>query len=248
VELIVLGAHGPWPSPGGATSGYIVRHDGFNLWADLGSGTLGNLQKHIRVGEVGAAFVSHAHPDHFVELYQLSFARYFDPESVPGLPLYCPPGFFDLATRLVSADTRGFMEETFDVRETEPGSDFEIGPFRVATRPMAHLVTTLGIRVEADGQVLAYTGDTGPTEQIEGIAKDAGMLLAEATWQDDDELKWFHLSSRQAAEHAARAGAGRLVLTHMYPRRDREAARAQAAEAYEGEIVLASEGLRLEVG
>ncbi len=45
MELIVLGASGTWPVPGAATSGYLVRQDGFNLWMDAGSGTLANLQR-----------------------------------------------------------------------------------------------------------------------------------------------------------------------------------------------------------
>jgi len=101
--------------------------------------------------------------------------------------------------------------------------------------------------VEANGAVLAYTGDTGPTPVIEELAKDADLFVAEATWQDGPDLLPFHLSARQAAEHATRAGAKKLVLTHIWPSLDHEVSRRQAAEAYSGEILLASEGMRLEI-
>lgn len=247
MELTVLGSYGPWPGRGGASSGYLVRHDGFNLWLEAGTGTLARIQEYVPVSGVDAVVVSHAHPDHFLDLYPFFFARYWDPESPRGLPLYCPPGFFDLATRIVSSDTVVMIRETFDVREIAPGQDFHVGPFRVETRPMAHLVTTLGMRIAADDDVLAYTADTGPTEEVEALAGGATVLLAEATWQDGDALKWFHLSARQAAEHASRAAAGRLILTHTSPNRNREASREQAAEAFGGDIEVAREGLTVEI-
>jgi ribonuclease BN (tRNA processing enzyme) len=113
---------------------------------------------------------------------------------------------------------------------------------------MEHLgLPALGYRIEADGQVLAYTGDSGPTHHIETLAKDADLLLAEATWQDRDDLLPFHMSARQAADHARAAGAGRLVLTHIWPTLDREVSLAQASEEWDGPIELATEGTTLEV-
>jgi ribonuclease BN (tRNA processing enzyme) len=106
----------------------------------------------------------------------------------------------------------------------------------------------LGFRVAADGQVLAYTGDTGPTHHVEVLARDADLMLAEATWQDRDDLLPFHMSSRQAGDHAREAGVGRLVLTHIWPSLDHEISKGQAAEEYPGPIDSAVEGMRFEVG
>jgi ribonuclease BN (tRNA processing enzyme) len=248
VELIVLGSYGPWPGAGGASSGYLLREDGYTLMLEVGSGTLARAQEHVRVSEIDAVVISHAHGDHFLDLYPLFFSRFFDPDSSPELPLYCPPGFFDHAMRIVSQDTLPLMDGAFDVREIPPGQVFEAGPFRVETRPMTHLVTTLGMRITAGHRVFAYTADTGPTEEVNAIARDADLLMAEATWQDADDLQWFHLSARQAAEHASRSDAGRLLLTHTYPNRDRDASREQAAEAFVRDVKVATEGMTLEIG
>ena len=51
-----------------------------------------------------------------------------------------------------------------------------------------------------------------------------------------------HLNGRDAGEMAARAGAGRLLLVHGQPEYDRDAAIAQAAEAFDGPIAWAREG------
>jgi ribonuclease BN (tRNA processing enzyme) len=114
---------------------------------------------------------------------------------------------------------------------------------------MSHLgLVALGFRIEADGAALAYTGDTGPTSKVEDLGRDAHVLLSEATWQDGDDLPPFHLSARQAAVHARDAGAGLLLLTHIWPTSDKEVSRAQAAEEFDGPVELATEGQRLEVG
>ena len=113
---------------------------------------------------------------------------------------------------------------------------------------MAHVgVSALGFRIEVEGASLAYTGDAGPSDDVVKLARDADVFLSEATWQDQEDLLPFHLSARQAGEHAERAGAGRLLLTHIWPTLDVATSLAQAAEAYTGPVELAIEGARIEV-
>lgn len=248
MELTVLGASGTWPNENTATSGYLVQHDGFNLWMDAGTGTLANLQKHLPLPNIDAIVISHAHPDHFVDLYPAFYAWHYGELGKPGLPVFVPLEFSDLLAGLVSVDSQVAMRTAFTFSEVPPGDAFEIGPFRVKTEPMAHLgLPALGFRVEADGLVLAYTGDTGPTHHVEDLARDAGLFLAEATWQDRDDLLPFHLSARQAAIHAREAGAHNLVLTHIWPSLDHDLSISQAAEEFEEPIFSAREGLHLEV-
>ena len=249
MELTILGSSGTWPNADLAPSGYLVRHDGFNLYMDAGTGTLANLQKHLEIKDVDAIVISHEHPDHFVDLYPFFYAWHYGELGEPGLPVFVPTDFSQRLADLVSIDSQVAMRTAFKFAEVAPGEGFEIGPFHVKTEPMAHLgLPALGFRLEADGQVLAYTGDTGPTHHVEDLARDADALLAEATWQDRNDLLPFHLSSRQAAVHAREAGAGRLILTHIWPTLDRAVSRAQAAEAYSGQIDIAGEGMRFEVG
>ena len=235
MELIVLGASGTWPNADTATSGYLVRHEGFNLWMDAGTGTLANLQQHIDIPDLDAIVISHEHPDHFVDLYPAFYAWHYGELGQPGLPVYVPTDFSQRLADLVSIDSQVAMRSAFAFTEVAPGEAFEVGPFRIKTEPMAHLgLPALGFRVAVDGQVLAYTGDTGPTHHVEVLARDADLLP-------------FHMSSRQAAIHAHDAGVGKLVLTHIWPSLDHEKSKAQAAEEYAGPIDAAVEGMRFEI-
>jgi ribonuclease BN (tRNA processing enzyme) len=163
--------------------------------------------------------------------------------------VFVPTDFTQKLADLVSIDSQVVMRTAFAFREIAPGEGFEVGPFRVKTEPMTHLgLPALGFRLESDGVVLAYTGDSGPTHHVEDLARGADLFLSEATWQDRDDLLPFHMSSRQAAMHGQHAGVGRLVLTHIWPSLDHEVSIAQAAEAYDGPIEAAVEGARLKVG
>ena len=113
------------------------------------------------------------------------------------------------------------MAQAYDFNQATPGGIFEVGPFRVTPYEMTHIgVPSLGFRIEADGKVLAYTGDTGPCDNAVELATDADLFLCEATYQNDSELAYFHLSALQAAEHApsGRRGAPGADAHHAEPR------------------------------
>ena len=136
MELVVLGADGSWPSVGGAASGYLVRHDGFVLWVDLGTGTMANLQEHIGLYDVGAVLVSHVHADHLVDLFTYFYSRnYGPPDPPPSIPLIMPPGATDHVLNMLSGAGGQDLVKRFDVREIDPGTDLELGTISVRTAP-----------------------------------------------------------------------------------------------------------------
>ncbi len=74
------------------------------------------------------------------------------------------------------------------------------------------------------GTRLVHVGDVGRTAELEDICQNADALVIEATYlQEEAEMaeRFAHLTARQAAELAARAGVGKLILTHV-SRRYRE--------------------------
>jgi ribonuclease BN (tRNA processing enzyme) len=248
MELRVLGASGSWPAPGQGTSGYLVTDSGFVLWVDLGTGTFAKLQEVMSPFDVGALVITHAHPDHFVDLYSVFYARFFHPEPLPPLPLYCPPGLFDSVTCFAPSARAQEMGSVFDVHEVRGGETFECGPLGVSAHSMRHEPTTIGLRIRAGEQTLAYTADTGPTDDIVSLAHGVDVLLSEATWVVGQERAPNHLSAREAGEFARRAEARSLILTHLWPRFLQEDARLEAAESFPGHLTVARSDLVVDVG
>ena len=72
LELIVLGA-GPAYSdqPGSLGSAYLVRAGADAVVLDLGQGTFPSLAHRIEPSELRGVFISHLHPDHFIDLIPL---------------------------------------------------------------------------------------------------------------------------------------------------------------------------------
>ena len=255
-RVTVLGSCGAWPEPGRACSGFLVERDGFRLVIDLGYGTLSRLLALLGSASadgLDAIVITHHHPDHMVDLHGLFRARWYSRRAGPPIPLFAPE---EVLAHLAAVDDDPLenIEQAFPWHPLA-GHHYEIGPFRLAGFALPHYVPNAGVRLSTDGSVIAYTGDTGADPALVDLARDADLFIADCTdrQQQNDAVgpsdgRDLNLTAVQAAQAAAAAGARRLLLTHFWPGNDRERARAEAAEHYAGEILLAEEGLELDVG
>src|SRR5699024_6733996 len=95
------------------------------------------------------------------------------------LPVYGPAG---TAERLAAA-YEGIGEEgmtgVLDFRRISTGDPMHIGPFLVRPYRVNHPVESYGFRVEADGRVLAYSGDTDACDALSPLFADADLVLVD---------------------------------------------------------------------
>ncbi|GAA4059401.1 MBL fold metallo-hydrolase [Nonomuraea soli] len=244
MKVTIVGCSGSFPGPDSPASCYLLEAEGFRMLLDFGSGALGALQRHIGLYDVDAICLSHLHADHCLDLCGYHVVRTYGPAApYPRVPVYAPA---DAPRRL--ADAYGMpdepaLETAFDFRVLTPGT-FEIGPFTVTAGLVNHPVEAYGFRVAHGGRSIAYSGDTGQSDELVRLADGVDLLLCEASFLDQPDLPTdLHLSGRQAAEHAAKAGAGRLVLTHLVPWHDTARVLDDAAHGgYDGPIELARSG------
>ncbi len=249
MRLTVIGCSGSFPGPDSPGSCYLVEAEGFRLLLDLGNGALGALQRYCGLYDVDAICLSHLHADHCLDLCSYTVARLYAVGGArPRIPVYGPAGTADRMTRAYSMEPGPEVRASFDFVTLTPGSH-QIGPFQVTAEHMNHPVETFGLRLEQAGRRLVYSADTGESAALTSLARDADLLLCEASFLDGPDLPPdMHLTGRQAGEHAARAGAERLLLTHLVPWNDSGRSLADASQAFTGAVTLAASGQVFDLG
>ena len=255
MRVTVVGCSGSFAGPDSPASSYLVQaDDGERTWSvvlDLGNGALGPLQSHVDLADLDAVFISHLHPDHCVDVCGLYVTRKYRPSGpVPGqLPIHAPSGAEERFALMYHGLDRGGMTHEFAVHELEDANVTRVGPLTVTAYRVNHPVEAYGFRVEADGAVLAYTGDTDSCDALTPLLTGADLALVDSAFVDGrDETPGIHLSGSRAAQAALDAGGvRRLMLTHIPPWNDREQCREQAASVWTGQLDLAVQGKTYEV-
>src|SRR4051812_30003605 len=181
VKLLVFGGAGGWPPAGGACGGYLVEHEGFRLFVDPGYSVLPRLLGVLKAAAIDAVLVSHGHPDHVADLSPLLRARVMHDDPAPPLPVYGLPGPVD---RVLAIDEAVTVAGARVVHAFRAGESFPVGPFQVTSTALPHFVPNVGLRIEAGGRSLTYTGDAGPDDALVRLADATDLLLAEATYVD----------------------------------------------------------------
>jgi ribonuclease BN (tRNA processing enzyme) len=249
MQLTVVGCSGSIAGPTSSASCYLLEAEhGGRTWRvllDLGSGALGSLQRFVDPLTVDALLVSHLHPDHYFDISGLYVLWKYHPDgSRPPIPIWGPHGIAKQAARAYGLRKDPGMSAQFDFHEYD-AHPIELGPFTISVTRVAHPITAYGLRVESAGRVLAYSGDTGPCQELVELAHDADLLLAESAFvEGEDNPADLHLTGGQAGAAAAAAGVGRLVLTHIPPWHDAETSLAEARKQYDGPLEAAATGSR----
>ncbi|CUU57855.1 Ribonuclease BN, tRNA processing enzyme [Parafrankia irregularis] len=243
MKLTILGCSGTYPGPASACSSYLIEQDGFRLVLDAGNGSVGELQNHCDIRDVDAVLLSHLHGDHCLDLVATSYARRYHPEGMPPkLPVYGP---INTQERLCGAFERwpdDSLADIYDFRTIGPGR-LHIGPFGIDLARVAHPIEAYGVRINAGGRTLTYSGDTGACDRLVRLAQGSDLFLCEASFLDgEDNPPDLHLTGKDAGVHATRADVGRLVLTHLVPWGNVERTHGEARDAFDGDLSLASTG------
>jgi ribonuclease BN (tRNA processing enzyme) len=94
-----------------------------------------------------------------------------------------------------------------------------------------------------------FSADTAPTERLARFAHGADLFVCEAALGDasNDSSERGHMDAAEAGREARRAGAKRLLLTHIPEEIGYDFVRERAASEYKGPIDLAMPGLRIDV-
>jgi ribonuclease BN (tRNA processing enzyme) len=197
---------------------------------------MSNLQKYVSLEELDAVVISHQHPDHWSDIEHLAVASKWVIGRT-GIPVFAPDGVRSLLRV-------GAAVDVFDWHTVGGGDRIEVGAMALSFSETDHVETTLAVRVDSGGRSVGYSADTGSGWQLSALGEGLHLALCEATFLVDKEDTIPHLSANQAGRMARDAAVERLVITHVWPRVDRELARAEASASFGGDVTVATIGDR----
>jgi len=249
MQLTVLGSSASYAGADHACSGYLVESEGTTVMIDCGNGSLANAGQIADVTSLDAVLISHAHTDHFLDLYALESAMRFAPEGPIGsLPIHLPAGLWERMKALLPASGAEHLEAAFEPHVLAAGEELHFDDITITAHAVDHDGATVGFVVEAEGARLGYTSDTRDGEAVRALAKGCDVLLCECTLPTEYAGVAPHLTPGEAGRIAKDAGVELLVLTHLWPTADHERLLREAKAAFGGETVLADELMTIELG
>ena len=246
--LTVIGCAGSFPNAQSPASCYLLEQDGVRILLDLGNGALGALQQHIELDwpdALAAVVLSHCHVDHCVDLASLYVQRRYAPAPPAQRLLVLGPSEADRRLAAIYGTDPATIGADLDIQSIAGVT--QVGPFTIEAVRANHPVEAYSVRVSAGGRSLTYSGDTGPTDALAALATDTDVALFEASFVGTGNPEHLHLSGADAGRIAARAGAQRLLLTHLVAWNDDAVVLAEARMAFTGPVELAWAGMTLTV-
>jgi ribonuclease BN (tRNA processing enzyme) len=191
-----------------------------NVLIDCGASSMIAIRKwQVDPNAISTVLVSHLHGDHFGGIpFFLLDAQLISRRTHP-LLLAGPPGFAERLHIVMEAMFAGStkVERKFatEIRELELHSRSELNGLAVTPYLMKHFsgAPSYALRIETEGKVLTYSGDTEWVEELIPAGRDADLFICEAYFFD--KVMKYHIDYSTLARHLPEIGAKRTIVTHM---------------------------------
>ncbi|NPE31443.1 MBL fold metallo-hydrolase [Methanococcoides sp. SA1] len=248
MKITFLGTGVAIPQKGRVQSGVLIEFGEKKVLFDCGGGILNRIfESGVLHTEIDTIVLSHLHLDHVADVMCLLKANWLC-EKLDAV-IYGPVGTQEWLERLM--DIYPYMKEkvNVEVREIAAGDGFELADgCSVKCANGIHSVPSLGYRVEYDGKVVVYSGDTEPCDGIMELAQGADMLIHECSFPLDFPMT-NHATPDMLRPYLEGSGISRVYLTHLYPHMQghEEEALEYIKEKFEGEVHIASDLMKVEL-
>ena len=249
MDLTILGAGTAIPTPQSSPAGVLVRVGATPLLFDLGPGTMARLASAgVSYREIEYIFLTHLHSDHTLDL--VTFLQIND--STPGWmrtrPIHLTgcrgtQHFYDQLMQVYP----GIAPQSYTIDIREVGTErIAFDGWTIETAKTGHTGSSIAYRIEAEDHVVVYTGDARENPELTHIARDADVFVCECAFPSGYPTN-DHMTADAVGRVAQSARVRKVVLNHLYPPALDVDIVAQVREIYDGKIVVAVDGMQIEV-
>lgn len=219
MKVIPLGTVSPYCKEDKNCPGFLVTKDGYKILLDCGSGISRLLSFPEDLNNL-IIIISHLHKDHYSDLASIGYASFVYKNLgllKNKIKVYIPrentfSQDYEYLTNFGDEHYMEFIPYKFNslIKHDNFTVSFSLNP---------HQVTTHSIKINNNSKTLVYSSDTGyKNNSLEAFAKDADLLICEATFLDCQAKKSDnHLYAYEAALIAKNAHVKKLTLTHFWP-------------------------------
>ncbi|MDR2858689.1 MAG: MBL fold metallo-hydrolase [Novosphingobium sp.] len=221
MKLQFVGCGDAFGSGGRFNTCFHLAGDTTNILIDCGASSLIALKKlKIDRNAITAIVVTHFHADHFGGIpFFILDAQLFSKRRAP-LTIVGPVGIDAWYERVMETafpgSSRASRKFNLDLMEVPAGGTIDLEGLRVGAYQARHGPPggpCLAVRIEAEGRVITYSGDTEWTPELIDAARNADLFIAEAYFRDKSIAT--HLSLNAIEAHLDELQPKRLILTHM---------------------------------
>ena len=191
-----------------------------NVLVDCGASSMVAIRKWgVDPNGISTVLISHLHGDHFGGLpFFLLDAQLVSRRTAP-LILAGPPGFRErlmiVMEAMFAGSTKVERKFALEIRELELHERVEFNGLAVTPYLMKHYsgAPSYALRIETEGKVLTYSGDTEWVEELIPAGRDADLFICEAYFFD--KVMKYHIDYTTLSRHLPKIGAKRTIITHM---------------------------------
>ena len=167
-------------------------------------------------GAIDAVFLTHFHGDHTLGLPPFVLHRVFIDQRP--LTFIGPEGVEDRLEALWEVswgqDWTKVMRPMFNVTYSTAQPSGTVAGYHYETIKLDHGSSgSNGYRIQINGRVLAYSGDTEPTAPLDALVQGADVAIVEATGPGD---VFSHMSFESATALKGRHPKTRFMFNHLY--------------------------------
>lgn len=220
VTIRVLGCGDAFGSGGRFQTSFFVTVANHHVLIDCGATILVAMRRfHVDPTLVDTVVLSHLHGDHFGGLPFLLLEAQFASRRNQPLRIIGPDGTQDRLRQALEVMYPGSSEIDWrfplSIAEFTPGRIDTIGPIEITPYAVEHPsgAPSLAFRLDCGGKTIAFSGDTGWTETLIEVARQADLFVTEC--YSYTRTVPHHLDLQTLVDHRDQLAAKRIVLTHM---------------------------------